>query len=119
MAIDVSTQAAVSTGTLAAVSLWIIPFLCRNAYILRNRKSYELADSVYQDEDGAATKESQQRYSVRAQKHLLVFSCVAGTALALADAIQITIKHSATEAVYPWLYVATWVSFEFYCMMIK
>ena len=119
MAIDVSTQAAVSTGTLAVASLWIIPFLCRNAYILKNRKSYELVDALYQDEDGIATKESQQRYSVRIQKHLLVLSCVVGTALTLGDTIQITVKHSAAEAVYPWLYVATWVSFEFYCIMIK
>ncbi|RPB21589.1 P-loop containing nucleoside triphosphate hydrolase protein [Terfezia boudieri ATCC MYA-4762] len=109
MAIDVSTQAAVSTGTLAVVSLCIIPFLYRNAYVLRNRKSYKLVDSVYRDEDGVATKESQKRYSVRIQKYLLVLSCVAGTALALSDAIQITVKRNATEAVYLWLHVATWM----------
>lgn len=119
MAIGVSIQAVVSTGTLAVVSLWIIPFLGNNAYTFRKRKPYELIDPVYQDEDGVATKESQQKYSVRIQKHLLVLSCVTGAALALTDAIQITVKHSATEALYPWLYVATWVSFEIYYMMGK
>lgn len=115
MAISLNLHAAASITTLAITSLCTLPLLYQHLGTFTRRHSYEPTGLVYQDEDGTATKESQQRYSVRIQKHLILIGCSAGTALAVANAVQIIVGNcladgaSTTGAIYPCLDTLTWV----------
>lgn len=110
--LNISAQQAISISTLVVVTLTTLPLLYRNGSILKRRQSYEPIGSLYEDEDGVATKESQQKYSVRIYKHLIAFLCVTGAALALTDAIQNSVNKNDVKAVYLWIYVFAWVSFQ-------
>ena len=115
MAIDWSLHAVASIATLATTCLCTLPLLYQQLGIFTHRHSYEPIGFLYQDEDGNATKESQQRYSVRIQKHLILFGSSAGTALAVTNAVQIIVGNlladctSITGVIYPCLDALTWV----------
>ncbi|KAF8475804.1 P-loop containing nucleoside triphosphate hydrolase protein [Kalaharituber pfeilii] len=109
MAVEVSIGTVLPIATLTIASFLVLPCLWRSSGIIWRREQYELLGSVYEDEDGVATKESQMKFSTRIQKHLVMIGCIAGTALALTDAVHITVKQSTNEAIHAWISVATWV----------
>lgn len=115
MAIDLDLHAVASIATLVITCLCTLPLLYQHLGIFTHRHSYEPIESVYQDEDGIATKESQQRYSARVQKHLILIGCSAGTVLAVANAVQIIVGNCSTDytrttgVIYSCLDTLTWV----------
>ena len=104
-------EVGLSVGTLAVVSVWILPFLYHNLSFSKRRQSND-GYPLYKDEDGVATKESQDRYSVWIQKYLILLGCAIGIVSAVSDAIQITVRENAVEAIFAWIYFVVWVRVE-------
>ena len=111
---EINVGLSVPIALLAIVLARSIPFLYHQAtFIIRQRHStHEPIQSLYHDEDGTATKESQARYSVKVQKYLILFGCILGTAVAITDAVQVTSSKTVpTLAASSWLLSLSWVSF--------
>jgi hypothetical protein len=81
------------------ISLW---------FSLTNKLKYDRS-KIYEDKDGVATAESQQKYSVGLYNVLLLVVLVAGVGLGLTVAILGTI-HSWSSLNILWMEFSAWVS---------
>lgn len=106
-----STSVAISIACLALVAGLSIPAFGHCATRLRSKpKQYDgLIPERYEDEDGAATDESQEAYSDLFPRLLLILISVVASAVALATAILTTTRSHLPLSIEQWLQFGTWV----------
>lgn len=105
---------ATSIGCLAALALVSAPHLSHAAsQRLAAKRKYEALTEKYEDEDGTATTESQEEFSDRTQRVLLILESFATSVFAVASAV-LTLTRNETASnnrlvIQQWLQAASWV----------
>lgn len=106
-----TTSLAISISCLAVVAALSIPALYQYLERVRARKDqYSELSDLYEDEDGAATEESQEAYSDFIQRVTLVLISAVASVDALITAILTSAHSDISLAIEQWLQFATWVS---------
>lgn len=67
--------------------------------------------SLYEDEDGIATEESQEQCFVKLPRHLVLASTVIGALMSLASSISSSIHPNEEPMVQDWMTSGSWVGF--------
>ena len=70
---------------------------------------YEDVHKLYEDEDGAATEESQKEYSAALPKYLVLSSTIIGFLASTATAVITTVMPMTTMYLNNWLLFSSWV----------
>lgn len=112
-----STSVAISIACLALVAVLSVPAFGHCVTRLRSKtKQYNsLLPDRYEDEDGAATDESQEAYSDLFPRLLLILISVVASAVALATAILTTTRSHLPLSLEQWLQFSTWVRLAALC----
>lgn len=105
LVLHIAITAAVLLLTIIATALFSRSFWSKN---IKNVKS-----ELYEDEDGAATPESQKAYSIKVQNVLATIVTSAGLGVAVANAVLGTLDapHSLDGSAFEdgWFGVGIWV----------
>jgi hypothetical protein len=108
-----------SASLIAGLSLFCLPQFVRRVSPAGKRPHDDIADRLYEDEDGVATPESMARYTVRPQKIVLLLAACCGFGFSMASSINATVnavsKSTQTdlgELVIAWIFTADWVCFR-------
>ena len=72
-------------------------------------KDYEDVHKLYEDEDGAATEESQKEYSAALPKYLILSSTIIGFLASTTTAVMTTVMPMNTMYLNNWLLFGSWV----------
>lgn len=108
LVLHIAISAAVLLLTIIATALFSRSFWSKN---IKNVKP-----ELYEDEDGAATPESQKAYSTKVQNVLATIVTSAGLGVAVANAVLGTLDapHSLDGSAFEdgWFGVAIWVRLE-------
>ena len=94
----------ISVATIPAIKIVIKRFLSRR------QNGYEEIEKLYEDEDGIATKTSQESFSRAASIYVLLGATFLGLGVSIATAIQSTVQSAKNQGIQDWLAVGSWVS---------
>lgn len=99
--------AAIGLGLLAAsVTPTVLSF---NEKIKRRKELTKDNNIPYEDEDGAATEESQKRFSSIIPRSLSVTGSIIGCLLSIAESVLRTLDSRRSLFIESWLVFASWV----------
>lgn len=103
---------------VTAVTLLTVPAVKQFLGRLTARRSsqYHQLSDKYEDEDGVATPESQNAYSVQLQRILLIVIAVVGTLESLIAAILATSRRQIRLPTEQWLSFVSWVGATASCL---
>jgi putative heme degradation protein len=111
------TSTALSLACFSVVGTLALPAVHQFYMRMKSkRKAYEQLSDYYEDQDGAATEESQAAYSDTVARSVLLVSAAVGSVDALVTAILTTTRTSSNLVHEQWLQFATWVSFSACCL---
>lgn len=86
----------------ALLGIYTRSFLCKGS-------GYDEVHALYEDEDGAATEESQKEYSVIVQRYLILTGAVIGLLLSIAASVLSTVHPGGMLFLENWLAFGSWV----------
>ncbi|EDN10434.1 hypothetical protein HCAG_06237 [Histoplasma mississippiense (nom. inval.)] len=99
-----------TTGLIAVALCTISGLLALSARLsIRNRVGQIALQDVYQDQDGAATKESTQKFSQKFHFVSLICLSITGLLVSLAQSILSIISEDQFHMIEPWLQFSIWV----------
>ena len=101
------TTSAVALAFVCALSAPISKALFRRFRI--GNDSYQPVDGLYEDRDGKATSESQERFSTRLPTGMALVAVATGLVISVADALLPTTRAGGTLILESWLRVVAWV----------
>ena len=78
---------------------------------LGRTRGHASVQSLYEDEDGIATEESQEQCFVKLPRHLVLASTVLGALMSLASSISSSIHPNEEPIVLDWMTSGSWVDF--------
>lgn len=99
-----------TTGLIAVALCTISGLLALSARLsIRNRVGQIALQDVYQDQDGAATEESTQKFSQKFHCVSLICLSITGLLVSLAQSILSIISEDQSRMIEPWLQFSIWV----------
>lgn len=99
--------AAIGFGLLAVAST---PTVLTFNKKIKRRKEYAVDHKLlYEDQDGVATEESQQKFSTIIPRSLSVIGSITGSLLSVAEAVLRTSYPGRSRSIESWLVFASWV----------
>lgn len=99
--------AAIGLGFLAAASIPTV--FTFNEKIKRRKEFAEDNNYLYEDKDGAATEDSQKKFSTIIPRSLSVTGSIIGCLLSIAEAVLRTSDPRRSLFIESWLVFASWV----------
>ena len=97
---------------LVLIFSFTTPTLLRIFDRVRSRskaKGYDDVHKLYEDEDGAATEETQKEFSVALPSYLALSSALIGCLASITNAVITTVPSIASLGVESWLILGSWV----------
>ena len=107
-----SPSSIASLTALVLIFSFITPTLVRIFDRVRSRSKangYDDVHKLYEDEDGAATEETQKEFSVTLSTYLALSSALVGCLASIANAVITTVPSIASLGVESWLILGSWV----------
>jgi hypothetical protein len=108
--------ASISAFFITGSTLLCLPQFIRRVGSRKLRQDSAESDSLYQDEDGTATRESMSKYIVNPQKIAILLATCCGLNISIAFGICVTrtaaeeqFGSRVGEIVMAWLFTANWV----------
>ena len=107
-----------SPSTIASLTALVLTFSFTTPTLLgiynrpRSRSQVKVYDDVhglYEDEDGAATEETQKEFSVAIPTYLALSSALIGCLAAVTNAVITTVPRIASLGVESWVILGSWV----------
>ena len=110
---------------LAGVALALISIISVSTLFLRYRKNSSSnnhgvgrgaqTEKLYEDEDGIATDESQQKYSATISRYFILFVPLAGSLVSLSLSVYSTIYPGHNLFLESWMTFGSWVLYASCC----
>ncbi|KAF8242865.1 P-loop containing nucleoside triphosphate hydrolase protein [Wilcoxina mikolae CBS 423.85] len=108
--------ASISAFLIIGSTLWYLPQFIRRVGSRKLRQDGSESDSLYQDEDGTATRESMSKYIVNPQKIAILLATCCGLNISIAFGICVTrtavekqFGSGVGEVVAAWLFTVNWI----------
>lgn len=76
---------------------------------LQKRKTDSEVKTLYEDEDGVATEQSQNQYSSTLPRYVLLASMMVGLSIALGDSVYSSVHSDGGLLVQCWITFGSWV----------
>jgi hypothetical protein len=108
----------IALGLTIVIALFTVPSLRSLGKANSRVKNPNHDDTLYEDEDGVATKDSMAQFSNKTQFMIIFIVALAGLAISIADAIFTAVKEgfifarSEVPLLGIWLLIPAWVSHE-------